>query len=80
MADSFWAFARDCVEANENLTPADRKLLVKSVPFGQSAFSKFVMCGSNKRLQKPEVICLLPPAYTTVYAVNARGPASTSWR
>ena len=44
--------------------------LLKQLPFGDSAFSKFVQIGNDRRLNTPELRRLLPPHYTITYAVT----------
>jgi hypothetical protein len=66
--DAFINAARLCAEANARLTIAQKSVLIQGLPFGETAFSKFVQIGSDARL--PEIQRLLPPHYTTVYAVT----------
>ena len=66
--DAFMNAARLCAEANERLTTAQKSMLIQGLPFGQTAFSKFVQIGSDARLL--DIQRLLPPHYTTVYAVT----------
>ncbi len=62
--------ARLCAEASARLTIAEREGLLKQLPFGDSAFSKFVQIGNDHRLNSPEVRRLLPPHYTITYTVT----------
>ena len=62
--------ARLCAEANERLTIAQKRELIQALPFGDTAFSKFVQIGTDTRLHAPDIQRLLPPHYTTVYAVT----------
>ena len=62
--------ARLCAEANARLTAAQKSALIQALPFGNTAFSKFVQIGSDTRLYAPEIQLLLPPHYTTMYAVT----------
>jgi hypothetical protein len=66
--DAFMNAARLCAEANERLTIAQKSVLIQGLPFGQTAFSKFMQIGSDARLL--DIQRLLPPHYTTVYAVT----------
>ena len=50
-------------------TDAERSAFVKKLPFKESTFSKYVRIGSDKRLYRAEVRQLLPPHYTTLYAL-----------
>ena len=68
--DAFMNAARLCAEASERLTIAQKSMLIQGLPFGQTAFSKFVQIGSDARLHAPDIQRLLPPHYTTVYAVT----------
>jgi hypothetical protein len=68
--DAFMTIARLCAEANAQLTTAERGALLKQLPFGDSAFSKFVQIGNDHRLNTPELRRLLPPHYTITYAVT----------
>ena len=62
--------ARLCAEANERLTIAQKTELIQAPPFGDTAFSKFVQIGTDTRRHAPDIQRLLPPHYTTVYAVT----------
>ena len=62
--------ARLCAEASARLTITERGELLKQLPFGEATFSKFVRIGTDTRLSTPEVQRLLPPHYTTMYAVT----------
>ena len=62
--------ARLCAEANARLTAAEKSELMPSLPFVEATFSKLVQIGNNARLQKPEIQQLLPPHYTTMYALT----------
>ena len=68
--DAFLNIARLCAEANARLTIAQKMELIQALPFGDTAFSKFVQIGTDTRLHAPDIQRLLPPHYTTVYAVT----------
>jgi hypothetical protein len=68
--DAFMHIARLCAEASVRLTTAQKSKLVTSLPFGEPTFSKFVRIGADTRLKGPEIQQLLPPHYTTMYAVT----------
>jgi hypothetical protein len=68
--DEIMEVARLCAGANAQLTTAEKSELMLSLPFGEATFSKLVQIGNDARLQKPEIQRLLPPHYTTVYAVT----------
>ena len=68
--DAFMNIARLCAEANERLTIAQKRELIQALPFGDTAFSKFVRIGTDTRLHAPDIQRLLPPHYTTIYAVT----------
>jgi hypothetical protein len=68
--DAFLNIARLCVEANARLTIAQKMELIQALPFGDTAFSKFVQIGSDTRLYAPDIQPLLAPHYTTIYAVT----------
>jgi len=67
--DAFMNAARLCAEADARLTTAQKRELIKALPFGDTAFSKFAQIGADARLL--EIQRLLPPHYTTVYAVTS---------
>jgi hypothetical protein len=69
--DAFMNIARLCSEANERLTTAQKRELIQALPFGDTAFSKFVGIGTDTRLHAPDIQRLLPPHYTTIYAVTS---------
>jgi len=50
-----------CAEASERLTPGQKSDLIRSLPFGNTAFSKFCQIGADTRLNAPEIRVLLPP-------------------
>ncbi len=52
------------------LTTAQKRELIQALPFGDPTFSKFAQIGADTRLHAPEVQRLLPPHYTTTYAVT----------
>ena len=62
--------ATNCADANARLLPAKKAELLRSLPFGEPTFRKFVQIGDDARLQAPEVQRLRPPAYTTMYAIT----------
>ena len=66
--DAFMNAARLCAEANARLTTGQKSALIRALPFGETAFSKLVQIGSDARLR--DIKRLLPPHYTTVYAVT----------
>jgi hypothetical protein len=68
--DAFMTIARLCAEASARLTITETGELLKQLPFGDSAFSKFVQIGNDRRLNTPELRRLLPPHYTITYAVT----------
>ena len=68
--DAFMNIARLCAEANARLTIAQKMELIQALPFGDTAFSKFVQIGTDTRLHAPDIQRLLPPHYTTIYAVT----------
>jgi hypothetical protein len=68
--DAFMHIARLCAEASARLTTAQKKELIQALPFGDTAFSKFAQIGNDTRLHTPEMQRLLPPHYTTTYAVT----------
>jgi hypothetical protein len=68
--DAFMNVGRLCAEANARLTAADKLELLPNLLFGEATFSKFVRIGTDTRLQTPEIQRLLPPHYTTIYAVT----------
>ena len=67
---SIMAVAKTCSEANGTLSAQDKRELFKRLPFGQSVFSKLAAIGSDTRLQKPRLLKLLPPNYSTIYEVS----------
>ena len=68
--DAFLNIARLCAEASARLTTAQKSKLVTSLPFGEATFSKFVKIGTDTRLKRSEIQKLLPPHYTTMYAIT----------
>ena len=68
--DAFMNIARLCAEASARLTTAQKRELIRALPFGDTAFSKFVQIGTDTRLHAPDIQRLLPPHYTTMYAVT----------
>jgi hypothetical protein len=69
--EAFMATAVLCADADMVLQLEDRDELLKKLPFGASAYSKFVQIGRDPRLRRPEVRQLLPPHYTTTYEVTS---------
>ena len=67
--ETFMNVARLCADANTRLSEAKKQELMTSLPFGQATFSKFAKFGADTRLT-PEIQRLLPPRYTTMYAVS----------
>jgi hypothetical protein len=67
---AFMNIARLCAEASGRLTTAQKSELMTCLPFGEATFSKFVKIGTDTRLNTPEIQLLLPPHYTTIYAVT----------
>lgn len=61
---------RLCAEASERLTSSQKQELICHLPFGPTAFSKFVQIGKDTRLGKPDIQQLLSPHYTTTYCVS----------
>ena len=68
--DAFMHIARLCAEASVRLTSAQKRDLMQALPFGETAFSKLAQIGTDTRLHVPEIRRLLPPHYTTAYAVT----------
>ena len=68
--DAFMSIARLCAEASARLTALQKSELIQALPFGETAFSKFVQIGTDTRLYAPDIQRLLPPHYTTTYAVT----------
>ena len=68
--DAFMSVARLCAEASARLTAVQKRELIQALPFGDTAFSKFVQIGTDTRLYAPDIQRLLPPHYTTTYAVT----------
>jgi hypothetical protein len=68
--DALMNIARLCAKADARLTTAQKSELIHALPFGNTAFSKFVQIGSDIRLYAPEIQSLLPPHYTITYAVT----------
>jgi hypothetical protein len=68
--EAFMQIGRLCAEANTHLTTAQKRQLIEALPFGDTAFSKFVRIGTDTRLQTPHIQRLLPVHYTTTYAVT----------
>jgi hypothetical protein len=62
------AVATDCAFARENLTPAKLQELYKTLPFGQSMFSKLASIGADERLLANRDS--LPPSITTMYLAH----------
>jgi hypothetical protein len=57
-----------CKLADEQLSPAQKKKLLKRLPFGESTFSKLVQIGKDQRI--PKSIKRLPPSMSTMYEVT----------
>ena len=57
-----------CKLADEQLSPAQKKKLLKRLPFGESTFSKLVQIGKDRRILKE--IKRLPPSMSTMYEVT----------
>ena len=53
--EAFLNIARLCAEANERLTTAQKRELIHSLPFGETAFSKFVPDRADTRLYAPDI-------------------------
>ena len=68
--DTFMNIARLCADANTRLTDAKKRELMACLPFGEATFSKFAKIGADTRLKSPEIQRLLPPRYTTMYAIT----------
>lgn len=62
--------ARLCAEASARLTAAQKSELMAHLPFRWATFSKLAQIGADTRLNAPEIQRLLPPHYTTMYAVT----------
>jgi len=59
-----------CFAAAAELDVLEKKALIKSLPFGESAFSKFVSIGATKRLYDAAVRDRLPPKFTVIYMLS----------
>jgi hypothetical protein len=70
LADASTQIARQCADAAERLTTAEKAELIATLPFEEATFSKFVRIWNDSRLRKPEVQRLLPPHYTTIYEIT----------
>lgn len=70
VVDASMNIARLCAEASQRLTTTQKRELIQALPFGEATFSKFAQIGTDTRLNAPEIRRLLPPHYTTVYAVT----------
>jgi hypothetical protein len=68
--DAFMNVGRLCAQANARLTTAEKSKLMPDLLFGEATFSKFARIGTDTRLHTPEIQRLLPPHYTTMYAVS----------
>jgi hypothetical protein len=68
--DALMNIASLCAKADARLTTAQKSELIHALPFGNTAFSKFVQIGSDIRLYAPQIQRVLPPHYTTTYAVT----------
>jgi hypothetical protein len=68
--EAFMQIARLCADANAHLRTAQKTELIQALPFGEATFSKFAQIGTDTRLHTPEIQRLLPPHYTTMYAVT----------
>jgi hypothetical protein len=62
--------AKVCAEANNSLSPAEKKLLFEGLPFGQAVFSKLAAIGDDTRLHTPQMLKHLPPNYSIIYEVT----------
>jgi hypothetical protein len=70
LADASMQIARQCADADERLTTAEKAELIATLPFEEATFSKFVRIWNDSRLRKPEVQRVLPPHYTTIYEIT----------
>jgi hypothetical protein len=61
--------ARLCAEASARLTAAQKSELMAHLPFRRATFSKLAQIGADAHLYVPEIQRLLPPHYTTIYAI-----------
>lgn len=68
--DAVMNTARRCAEANSRLTAAQKRDLIKQLPFKGPAFSKYVQDGNDSRLTAPEIQRMLPPHYTKIYDIT----------
>ena len=66
---SIMEVARLCAEANDRLSPSDKKQLLEAIPFSPPTFSKLAQIGTDRRLQSMRVQKLLPPNYSIMYSV-----------
>jgi len=68
--DSSLKVGRLCADASKVWSDAERLAFVEKLPFKESAFSKYKRIGLDKRLYSVEMRPLLPPHYTTLYALT----------
>ena len=67
---SIMEVARLCAEANNRLSAAQKKQLVKVLPFSGPTFSKLAQIGDDRRLHSNRLQKLLPPSYSIIYSVG----------
>lgn len=60
-----------CAKANRELNKAEKKELLKQLPFSPAAFSKLVKIGDDERLKRTDVAVCLPPNYSIIYELTA---------
>src|SRR5207244_2135416 len=68
--DGIIKVGRICAEADRKLSTGDKLKLKEVLPFSPATFSKLVQIGTNPRFQNEEVLKLLPPSYSIIYAVG----------
>jgi hypothetical protein len=67
---SIMEVARLCAEANNRLSAAQKKQLVKVLPFSGPTFSKLAQIGDDRRRHSNRLQKLLPPSYSIIYSVG----------
>jgi hypothetical protein len=66
--ESIWELAAACAEAAKQLSPDQKKKLVKKLPFDESTFSKLVQTGKDQRIL--ENLKRLPASMSTLYEIT----------
>ena len=67
---SIMEVARLCAKANNRVSAAEKKQLVKVLPFSGPTFSKLAQIGDDRRLHSNRLQKLLPPSYSIIYSVG----------